>query len=85
VSTRYTSNPSPASQPQAACGEKKRNKIMSWIIMSIDKDPNAKVKTHWNRITAPSIEEAVRRGKALLKDAYEIAAVINAKYEANLG
>jgi hypothetical protein len=57
---------------------------MSWIIMSIEKKDGKDV-VHFHRITAPSIEEATRRGKALLKGAYELAAVINAKYEQALG
>ena len=58
---------------------------MSWIIMSVDENPQASIKIHFHRITAPNIEEAVKRGKALLKGAYKLVAVINAKYEQALG
>lgn len=56
---------------------------MSFIIMSIEKKDGKEIP-HFHRITAPNIEEAIRRGKALLKGAY-VVAVINAKYEQALG
>jgi hypothetical protein len=48
--------------------------------MSVDE----KEKMHFHRITAPSITEALHRAKTLFST-HKIVAVINAKYENELG
>lgn len=57
---------------------------MSWIIMSVEK-VEGKERIHFHRITAPNMLEALARANALFKGAYKIVAIINAKYEKELG